>query len=558
MKDFLQTPRGIAISVAAVILLLGIGPCGWFDAASDTGILGAEVRRGPLTISVVQRGNLSARNSAKITNSLEGESQILFLIEEGSAVSKGQLVAELDASALIDRKIGQEIATEGAKATSINAEQGYRIQESQNTSDVARANQNLEFAKTDLIKYVEGDWPQQLQEADETIEIAKEELAQAKDRLEWSEKLYEKGFLTRTELESDELQYSRSTIRLEQNKRSKGLLIKYDNPKELAVLNADVTEAIRELERVKLQAEARLVEKQSSMRSAKSKADFEIERLAKLERQISNAKIYAPEGGMVVYSQSEGRRGSENIIEEGARVYERQELMTIPRTGGMLAEVSLHESVIKKVTAGQKCRIFVDAIPGVTLYGEVEFVALLPDKNSWWSNPNQRLFRTRVSIFNENVDMRPGMSCAVEIIVAELADTIYMPLQAAFTQGNKTICFVDGQAVEVEIGQSNEKWIEVISGVDPGTVVALNPPAGFLAEGGGRADAAIVDESDVEDDSDAAAEATTAPGVDENAWGANGEDGERPEITPEMRERFRAMRGQGGDGGQRGGSPHGG
>ena len=36
----------------------------------------------------------------------------------------------------------------------------------------------------------------------------------------------------------------------------------------------------------------------------------------------------------------------------------------------------------------------------------------------------------------------------------------------------------------------------------------------------------VVDESDIEDDSDAAAEATTAPGVHENAWGANGEDGE--------------------------------
>ena len=146
----------------------------------------------------------------------------------------------------------------------------------------------------------------------------------------------------------------------------------------------------------------------------------------------------------------------------------------------MLAEVKLHESVLKKVKVGQKCRIFVDAIPGETLFGEVEFVAMLPDKNSWWANPNQRVFRTRVSISNENGDMRPGMSCAVEIIVAEIADTTYMPLQAAFTQGSQAICFVDGKEVEVELGQSNEKWIEVLSGVERGAVVALSPPAEFL------------------------------------------------------------------------------
>ena len=480
MKNFLKKPHGIALSLVTLIILIGLGPCGWLKDSVGINDDGAEVRQGPLTISVIQRGNLSARNSAKITNNLEGESQVLFLIEEGSAVSKGQLVAELDASELIDRKIVREIATEGAKAAFINAEQSYRIQESQNVSDIARANQKLAFSKTDLEKYVKGDWPQQLQKADESIVLAKAELAQAKDRLEWSKKLYDKGFLTRTELERDELQFSRNTILLQQGVRAKSLSIEYDNPKELAVLEAAVTEAERELERVVLQAKARLVDKKSSMRSAKSTADFEIERLAKLERQIGNAKIYAPEGGMVVYSRSEGRRGSENIIEEGARVYERQELMTIPRKGGMLAEVKLHESVLKKVKAGQKCRIFVDAIPGVTFHGVVEFVALLPDKNSWWANPNQRLFRTRVSIFNENVDMRPGMSCAVEIIVAEIADTTYMPLQAAFTQGGQTICFVDGQAVEVKLGQSNEKWIQFASGVNPGTRVALSPPTDFL------------------------------------------------------------------------------
>ncbi len=496
MNTFISKKHWIEISLVHLIIVLALGSCGWFADSGVGNDAGAAVRQGPLTVSVIQRGNLSARNSAKITNKLEGESQVLFLIEEGSAVTKGQLVAELDASGLINRKLEQEIRTGSAKAAFVNAEQEYQIQVSQNVSDIARAEQKLEFSKTDLEKYVEGDWPQQLQKSDESIELAKEELAQAKDRLEWSRKLYEKGFLTRTELETDELQFSRSTILLQQEKRAKSLSIEYDNPKQLAVLEAAVTEAERELERVELQAKAHIVDKESRMKAAKSIEVFEVERLSKLENQIGNAKIYAPEGGMVVYSRSEGRRGSENSLEEGAMVYERQELMTIPRTGGMLAEVKLHESVLKKVKVGQKCRIFVDAIPGVTLHGEVDFVALLPDKNSWWANPNQRLFRTRVSISDENIDMRPGMSCAVEIIVAEIADTTYMPLQAAFTQEGEAVCFVDGKAVEVELGQSNEKWIEVLSGVSPGTVVALSAPTDFLTSNTPETNKGDADESE--------------------------------------------------------------
>ena len=61
MIDFLKTPRNRVIVVLAFFLLLGVGPCGWFQGnGSQLDLLGAEVRRGPLTISVVQRGNLSA------------------------------------------------------------------------------------------------------------------------------------------------------------------------------------------------------------------------------------------------------------------------------------------------------------------------------------------------------------------------------------------------------------------------------------------------------------------------------------------------------------------
>ena len=148
-----------------------------------------------------------------------------------------------------------------------------------------------------------------------------------------------------------------------------------------------------------------------------------------------------------------------------------------------MAEISLHESVLKKVAEGQECRVIVDALPGVTLKGQVEFVALLPDKGSWWANPNLRLFPTRVSIEGDEQNVASGMSCSVEIIVAELEDVVYMPLQSAFVRDGKTVCFIDGVAVEVELGLSNEKWVEVVSGVNAGDIVALSPPDDFLKSG---------------------------------------------------------------------------
>jgi hypothetical protein len=56
-------------------------------------------------------------------------------------------------------------------------------------------------------------------------------------------------------------------------------------------------------------------------------------------------------------------------------------------------------------------------------------------------------------------------------------------LQSAFVRDDKTVCFVDGVAVEIELGLSNEKWVEVISGVSAGDIVALSPPDDFLQSG---------------------------------------------------------------------------
>lgn len=483
-----QTTRKKKSPVLGIVVVLalagtayaGFRDGGWWAEEAESTVAGQTVQRGPLRVTVVQRGNLSAMKSAKIINELEGNVQILTLIEEGTFVEEGTLVATLDSSGFEDLEVSRDISVQNAQASFTKAEQALEIQESQNTSDIAMAEQKLQFAIDDERKYLEGDWPQQLQGAEEAIVLAEEEVAQAKDRLEWSQKLQVEGFLTRTELEADELSFSRSQIKYDQAVRARSLLIDFDNPKQKAVLAAAITEAERELDRVKLQAKARLVDLTATTQTSKARLDLETEKLAKLREQISKSKLYAPTSGYAVYAREEGRWGRQgNLIEEGATVRERQEIITIPQSGGMMAEASLHESVIKKVQPGMPVTVKVDAIPGSTFEGTVDFVALLPDSGSYWANPNQRLFRTQISINSATPEMRPGMSCSVEILVQEIPDTLFIPLQAVFRTGGKSICFVDGEEVEVEVGAASEQWVEVLSGLSEGQVVEMSAPTGF-------------------------------------------------------------------------------
>lgn len=457
---------------------------GWLAGETTQAVAGQEVRRGPLRITVVQRGNLTAKNSSRVTSQVEGNVQILELVNEGEMVEKGQVVGRLDASGLIDRKVLQDITVQNAQAALTKAQQSLEIQKSQNTSDIAKSDQDLDFAKRDELKYLEGDWPQALQKAEEEIVLADGDLAQAKNRLEWSEKLQAEDFLTRTELETDRLVHNRAEIKLAQTKRAKELLIDYDYPKQKAVYAAAVQEAERELDRVRLQAAARLIDMEAAVRSAEAKLTLETEKHAKLTDQIAKSTLIAGASGIVVYSRGDGGRWGRqgDLIEEGATVRERQELITIPQAGGMVAEASLHESVIKKVDAGMPVEIRVDALPGDIFHGKVNFVAVVPDSGSYWSNPNARLFRTEIGIDDANAEMRPAMSCSVEILVEEIEDTLYVPLQSVFRRGSQTLCFVNGEERPVEAGSSNQEWVQILSGLEEGEVVAMSPPAGFQEE----------------------------------------------------------------------------
>ena len=104
------------IVVGLCVVGYGAGPGGWFDPEEVAAIEGVPVRRGALRISEIARGNLEAKNSARMVNELEGRTTILFLAEEGTYVEKGQLVCELDVSDLQDRLVTQEISVKKAEA----------------------------------------------------------------------------------------------------------------------------------------------------------------------------------------------------------------------------------------------------------------------------------------------------------------------------------------------------------------------------------------------------------------------------------------------------------
>ena len=481
--------RAGSTRVLPIVVIAVLGAVGWalssgaLTKQQEQALEGVAVAEGPLRISENVAGNLEAKDSISLNCEIEGNSTILHLIEEGTIVAEGDLIAELDVSEMTDRRVAQEITVQNAEAAETKASEQYDIQEIQNESDIASAELKVQFARIDKEKYIEGDWPLKKQAALESIQLRKEEFERAADNLEWTTKLEEKGFVQRTELEADRLAHERARIAHEQAIREQQLMIQYENPRRLAELDADIEELARDLEKTRKQAKARLADYLAAKESAVARLGLEREKLNKIITQIGKAEIRAPAPGMVVYGRSSSRYGSSEPVQLGSSVRERQEIVSLPKPGGMVVKASLHETVLEKVAVGQPCLITIDAMSKQVFRGRVEFVAPLPDSQRWFANPNQRLYKAEISLEEGTPDMRPGMSCNVEIFAAALEKVLYVPVQCVFMDGGQSIAFKRGQdgfePTQVVTGLDNSKWVEIKSGLALGDIVALAPPSDF-------------------------------------------------------------------------------
>ena len=197
------------------------------------------------------------------------------------------------------------------------------------------------------------------------------------------------------------------------------------------------------------------------------------------------ATIRAERPGLVVYgaadqNASRYRRSTEEAIQEGATVRERQAILTIPDMREMAVKVNIHESAVQRVAVGQRAAVSIDAFPDARLEGVVTKVAVVADSANSFMNPDLKVYPTTIKIDGEFDWLRPGMSAEVEILVDRLDDVVYVPLQAVSYFDDKRVVYLPGigepQMQEVETGTFSESFIEITSGLRAGDEVLLLPP----------------------------------------------------------------------------------
>lgn len=471
--------RPVAV-VAAVVVVFG-GLWGGLNRlashAPTTDIQVFTVMRRSFPIILQEKGELRAANTIDIRSELEGRSTIIYLVNEGTQVKKGDLLVEL-ASESIDEKIRDaEIKEALARAAYEAAEKELQILRDSNASEIRKAELTKWLAEQAVKKYQEGEAAQLRQTANLAVEKAKYVVRRRQDQLKDSEQLFQQGYLTRMELENDRFNAYEAKIELEKAELDQKVVNEYTIPMALQEKQSAVREAEKDLDRTQKSAAASESKAVADVEAKKSELALTQEKLAKLREQKAKARIVATTEGLVVYAKEDGWGQSDSQIKTGAQVHERQLLIQLPDTSTMKVVLRVHEAKTEFLKIGLPAKVTIEGFSDQQFTGRISKIAALADSRSRWFNPNLKEYETEILLDGEFTHLKPGNTAQAEILVAELHDVLAVPVQSIFAKAGRYYVFVtEGdktRPVEVQVGQSSTQFAEIKAGLTEGQVIRL-------------------------------------------------------------------------------------
>lgn len=193
---------------------------------------------------------------------------------------------------------------------------------------------------------------------------------------------------------------------------------------------------------------------------------------------VENTNIRAPFAGTVLTKNADV---GEIVAPFGASSTARAAVVTIADMSSLEVEADVSESNIERITPEQPCEIVLDAYQDTRYPGKVSKIVPTADRA-------KATVLTKIKFIERDARVLPEMSAKVTFLNAQAptemttgAKKIVVPPAAVVQRGEMKVVFIvrEQSVVEtpIETGNVIGSALEVISGLNAGERVVLNPPA---------------------------------------------------------------------------------
>ncbi|HME82342.1 MAG TPA: efflux RND transporter periplasmic adaptor subunit [Candidatus Eremiobacteraceae bacterium] len=445
-KIWANTRWRIAIIVAAVLLIIGIGVAGRHgpEAVETTTVV---MKPTTLTVKLPENGVLSRPQTTTISAASTGNIQQIG-VREGQRVRKGDLLMKLD-----DREIASTVAADQASVAQAQATLSgaqARLEADINAKSEGQISGGLGASSIGL------SGASQLVQAQQTLTSAKLSLQTAKETYDADQELYKINGLPRQQLDKDKAAYDEAVANQQAAQRQ------YD------LLKVQLRETGGQLD-------SQISADRISLASAQAQVASAQATLALHSSNLSDTEVRAPFDGVIQQLGSAPTTGSTAPLAVGDAITPGEVLFTIAGAGPMVVKAQVDEQDIINVKVGQHAIVTGEDFPGHSLPGAVTNIAAVVLQVNQAGNSAKNV-ETTISLDRDYAFLRAGMSCDVDIITGKADGALVAPLAAILDDGGKHYVFVvkDGKAGKVEVskGLASDTDVVITKGLKSGDAVA--------------------------------------------------------------------------------------
>lgn len=413
-------------------------------------------------------GVVESENVSKITTSLTSNVKELN-IQPGDKVQEGDVLCVFDDETIKAeiKKLEETIALskkaedyqEGVNQRALNnAQEDQTRQTDKATTDINQAQSDLDSANSKV-----SDSEDNLNSIKDDLKDVKKALKKLRDERNALSSSGDKAGEADKQIDVDKKQKELEELEARYTQAETDLATAREGVKTSERAVQDSKENLDSVQSSTAQAVQGQVDNINTSKFKTDGSDNETQ-LEKLQTNLANTVIKAPISGTITYLNIEkGSPASEGVI------------MKIENTDALKISVKIKEYDILNIKEGMKVTVTCDAIPDVTMQGQVSKIYLTPITTSGTDSASAdsatREYSAEIKLDEVNANLLIGMNVKTKIVLEENTDVFAVPYEAVTTnESGQSVVYT---AVDDGTGKYTVKSIPVEKGIETDYYAAI-------------------------------------------------------------------------------------
>ncbi len=424
-----------------------------------------------LTQTVVVTGDVTTSDDTQVGPKASGKVVSVF-VNDGDAVTTGQVVAQLDTSNL-NSVLQQAVAQESqARATLAQAQsalsqalsnQAYNP--SKSSAAIRSAQAQLRSAQANLAKVRSGARPQERLQAQAQVASAKANLETQTKQLERIRTLVREGAVAGSQLDTQQATFEAAQTTYQNAVQALSLIQAGNRAEDIAAAQEQVKVAQEGLATAKSNKSLdvlyndQVANAKAQVQAAQAQIQAAQAGIAGARQNIADATIRAPFAGTV----------SGRPVQPGTVVSPGTAILRLVGGQGIYFEGSVPSDRVNDIRAGQSVSVAIDALDGRTFPATVRTVGAQGSSIG-------RLFTARIAFVGAPTEVKPGMFARGTIVLKTFPGATVLPATAVLKDddGSYVMLAQNGTAkkARVETGFAQGEEVQV-NGLPSGAQVVV-------------------------------------------------------------------------------------